>query len=349
MKGATIVIAALALARSVAAQPAGTPAAGAQAEVLFRDGKQLMKNGRYADACAAFDASEKLDPTAATVLNQADCREKNGQLATAWGLFLEAERATRGKPDESSMQMHNVAVDHAAKLEPRLSTLTIAVPDDSKVGGLEIVRGSEVVDSAEWNKTLPVDGGTYRVTARAPGNSEWSTMITIAGERDAKAIEIPRLKSAELGKPMTAAAAVEAKPSTDLHKPTTNATTAAPATERDQAEPDVPPAQQRPVHWLPLGIGGGAVVLVAGALGLELAGESTYNRAKVALDPPTQVALWHTANGERYAAEALALGGATAAGVAVWLYVRGRHAEREVAVVPLIGGDRAGIQLVGGF
>src|SRR5689334_5913935 len=81
---------ALALSGTAQAQPSG-----AQAETLFRQGKELMGKGQIAEACAAFDASQKLDPTIATLLNQAACREKNGQLATAWGLFLEAERQTR--------------------------------------------------------------------------------------------------------------------------------------------------------------------------------------------------------------------------------------------------------------
>src|SRR5688572_5007835 len=69
--------------------------AKAKAESLFRQGRELMAGGRYAEACAAFDSSQKYDPSTATLFNQADCREKNGQLATAWGLFVEAERQTR--------------------------------------------------------------------------------------------------------------------------------------------------------------------------------------------------------------------------------------------------------------
>src|SRR5882724_2573792 len=109
----------LALLGSTAhAQPAG-----AQAETLFRQGKDLMAKGKIAEACAAFDASQKLDPTIATLLNQAACREKNNQFATAWGLFLEAERQTRSAADPKTQQLHQVAAGKAAKLEPRLSTL----------------------------------------------------------------------------------------------------------------------------------------------------------------------------------------------------------------------------------
>src|SRR5436190_11289267 len=83
----------------VAVRFAGAQTAGAQAEVLFRQGKTLFAAGKFAEACAAFDASERLEPDVSTVMNQANCREKNGQLATAWGEFLDAERQTRSATD----------------------------------------------------------------------------------------------------------------------------------------------------------------------------------------------------------------------------------------------------------
>lgn len=186
----------LAHAPTAQAQPAG-----AQAEVLFRQGKALMAGGKIAEACAAFDMSQKLDPTVTTLLNQANCREKNGQLATAWGLFLEAARQTSVATDAMSQRMHVAAADRAAKLESRLSTLRIDVPPENRIGGLEVLRDGDVLDPVTWNKALPLDGGTYQVSARAPGNAEWSSTIVVAPERDARTIEIPRLRPAELSRP----------------------------------------------------------------------------------------------------------------------------------------------------
>src|SRR4051812_36968240 len=185
------VLAALALSA-----PAHAQSSGAQAETLFRQGKDLMAKGQIADACAAFDASQKLDPNIATLLNQAACREKNGQLATAWGLFLDAERQTRSATDSQNQQHHQTAAAKATKLEPRLSTLSITVPPESRVAGLEVLRGGDPVDPGAWNRALPVDGGTYRITARAPGNAEWSSTVTVGNEHDVKTIETPRLRAA---------------------------------------------------------------------------------------------------------------------------------------------------------
>ncbi|MBA2542208.1 MAG: tetratricopeptide repeat protein, partial [Deltaproteobacteria bacterium] len=63
-----------------------------QADALFRQGRAHAAAGRLAEACAAFDDSQQLAPATTTLFNQADCREKNRQLATASRLFAQAER-----------------------------------------------------------------------------------------------------------------------------------------------------------------------------------------------------------------------------------------------------------------
>jgi hypothetical protein len=299
----------------------------AQAETLFRQGKDLIAHGKIAEACAAFDASQKLDPTIATLLNQASCREKNGQLATAWGLFLDAERQSRAATDDATRQLHQVAIDHAAKLEPRLSTLTITVAPENRVGGLEILRNHEPVDPGAWSKALPVDGGTYQITARAPGNADWSSTITVGVEHDAKAIETPKLKAAAL------------QPS----HPATSSLVGATEPPRSRV--------------LPLAFGITAVGLVGGAAGFELWARSAYDQSKREPDNAKQDSLWHSANTRRYLAEGLGVAGIACAGVAVWSYLRGGEPEAtststqasRLIVEPVVGSDRAGLVVGGQF
>lgn len=321
----TAITAALAaLSPAAYAQPSG-----AQAETLFREGKDLMAKGKIAEACAAFDASQRLDPTIATLLNQAACREKNNQLATAWGLFLEAERQTRAASDAASQQLHQVAATKAAKLEPRLSTLTVTVPAESRVGGLQILRGADAVDQAAWNKALPVDGGTYKITATAPGNAAWSSTVTISNERDAKTIEIPKLKAAELGPK------VAVKPNTEPGSPSST-----PAATRSTT--------------LPLIVGAGAIALAGGAIGFELWARSTNSQAEKEVDNNKQESLWKSANTRRYVAEGLGVASLACAGVAVWLYLR-PGAETPPAqtaglqLLPVVGGDAAGVVVLGRY
>jgi len=183
------------LAIAVAAATARAQPAGAQAEILFKRGIEYLDAGKIAQACEAFDASQKLEPTVSTLLNQANCREQNKQYATAWGLFLEARRQTLGATGRNA-DFHAVAVEHAAALEPRLSRLTIKVDPKVRVPGLEIRRDAEPVSVGAWNQALPIDGGRFTISARAPGYETWSVTIDVGVERDTNSVDIPRLKLA---------------------------------------------------------------------------------------------------------------------------------------------------------
>jgi len=325
-----LVVVALALVTGHAT--ARAQSATAQAETLFRQGKELLAHGKTAEACAAFDASQRLEPTIATTLNQASCREKNGQLATAWGLFLDAERQSRAAVDDAGRQLHQVASDHAGKLEPRLSTLTVAVPAENRVRGLEILRNGEPLDPGAWGKALPVDGGTYKITARAPGNAEWSSSITVGAERDVKTIETPKLKAALI---------------------------ATPPPPRDTAPAKTASSDHHRSNVLPLVLGGAALALGGGALGFELSARSTYDKVD---DPANKTSdakrdsLWHSANTRRYVAEGLGLAGLACAGTAVWLYLRAPReletstsVQARVLVQPILTPDQAGLSLQGAF
>jgi hypothetical protein len=190
VKRARFVIAALLAGMFVGAPHARAQSTSVQAQSLFDEGRRLSKAGKLAEACAAFDSSQKLDPAISTLLNLADCREQNHQLATAWGAFVEANRMARAA---NNAKLAKVASSHASKLEPRLSKLTITVPADHQVAGLEILRGGELVHPASWNHALPIDGGTYTISARAAGFTPWSTTRTIKNESDAQTVEVPKL------------------------------------------------------------------------------------------------------------------------------------------------------------
>src|SRR5690349_2377840 len=114
-----LVGAGLLVASSSAAQPADKPLA----EALFRDGRDAMANGDIHGACRKFEASERIEPKIGTLLNLATCHELEGRTATAWAEFNEAiPRAVRAdQPDRAQ-----IARDHAAALEKRLSRLQLA-------------------------------------------------------------------------------------------------------------------------------------------------------------------------------------------------------------------------------
>ena len=298
-----------------------------------------MKDGRLAEACAALEASQKLEPTPNTLINLAGCREKLGQIATAWGLFLDAARQTRSARDPVGRQAHDVARTRALRLEPRISKLTVNVSLKSQFDGLEILRGAERLEPALWNRALPVDGGTYKITARAPGANPWTTEVTVAAEGDSKTVEIPDLRN--LPRDLDVQPAPSPPPA-----PAAKPVAATAAQAADQAV-DVRTSS----NVVPLVVGAGALALVGTGVGFELSARSRYSAYKAeTTDLSRRETLYDAANTRRYVAGALAVGGVVAGGAAVWLYLRGRHREHAPAsAAVLVVPTATGLALSGQF
>jgi hypothetical protein len=290
----------------VTVAPASAQPAGSKADELYNNGRTLVAANKLVEACAAFEQSQKLEPAVATLIALATCREKLNQLATAWELFLEAERQTRLASDDKTSQLQKIALDRAARLEPRVPKLTISVPAESKIDRLEILRDKDIISAEKWNRALPIDGGTYTITARAPGVKDWSMRVTLAYESDSKTVDIPDLRNI--------------KQSLDEHP-----RQASKSSERSDA-----PTQRGSA--LPIAVGAGTVVLLGSALGFSLWGDSTYDDAKAEMtDQAKRSSLYDSANLKRYVAQGLAVAGVGCAGAAVWLYVRQRGRRTETA------------------
>src|SRR5437763_1990631 len=105
-----IVLAAAAAALGALAAPARAQDNSAAVEALFNEGKRLSAEGKIALACPKFLASYNLEKRLGTLLNLADCYEKNAQLASAWARFVEARTlAARANQQERA----DYATQHA--------------------------------------------------------------------------------------------------------------------------------------------------------------------------------------------------------------------------------------------
>ncbi len=163
-------------------------AQNSDAEALFTDAEALEAAGKLPEACDAFEASNRIEPRAGTLIRLGQCRENQGRLVSAWSAYKDAlTRVT----DPAKRQL---AEQRVASLSPRLSYLTVLVADESRVDGLMIKRNGKELDAALWNRAAPVDGGVYTITGHAPGHEEWSTTVEVAAESDKASIEVPRFK-----------------------------------------------------------------------------------------------------------------------------------------------------------
>jgi len=309
----------------------------AEAETLFREGKKLLKKNKTAEACAKFEASERLEPNTTTELNLGACHAKLGQTATAWVMFV---RAAASAKRAGSKEASDEAKKRAAALEKVLIHLTIAVPGDHALDGLVIKRNQTSIDHELWNQEVPVDPDDYTITAEAPDRLGWS--VTVAVKTKSKVIEVPEL---------------EPDPHAPAHaKPEEPAVAAAP---HDQPHPP-PPPPPRPLPRrknastvVALGaIGVGALALGTG-FGLyssHLASEADATCPAVTCADANAVDQNHSARTYGWVANvswgigAVALVGAAAA------WWRGKPVATDaVTVVPTGGRDRAGLALEGRF
>lgn len=173
---------------AVAALAPVARAQDASAELLFQDGDRLMRDGKLDEACASFEASNRIEPRTGTLIRLGDCREKRGQLASAWSAYADA--SARAK-DPAKKQVADAKV---AALGPRLSKLTITVAQP--VAELTIRRGDAPVDRALWGRAVPVDGGEWVIAASALGFEPWQTTVTVPPEGGDVKVEVPRLADA---------------------------------------------------------------------------------------------------------------------------------------------------------
>lgn len=178
----------------------------ALATQLFNEGKSLMADEQIHQACEKFKESHRLDPSGGTILNLALCHEKEGLIASAWTEFAEAKSLANrdGRADRAK-----AADEHIRSLEPRLSTLTVAVPDDARIPGLTILRDETPLGPVTWSTPMAIDGGDHAIVVSAPGKASVTLHVHMKDEGDARSLTVPRLADAPPEAPVRQAPRVD--------------------------------------------------------------------------------------------------------------------------------------------
>jgi tetratricopeptide (TPR) repeat protein len=103
-----------------------------RADALFKEGKKLMGEKRYSDACNAFEESFKLDPGIGAQLNIAKCYEEWGKLGRAYLSYQAAEKAAReaSPPDPRADKIKEIITE----LDTQVPRLTVKLPKDAPKG-----------------------------------------------------------------------------------------------------------------------------------------------------------------------------------------------------------------------
>jgi hypothetical protein len=119
-----------------------------------------MASGDIHAACSRFEASEKLDPKLGTLLNLADCFEKDGRTASAWERFDEAVTLVKTHPDDRG----DYALKRRDDLTPRLAKLRLAVTQGAEK--LAVYRDGIAVAEEMFGLPIAVDPGPIKLAVR---------------------------------------------------------------------------------------------------------------------------------------------------------------------------------------
>lgn len=333
----------LGLPTAARAQPSPTAAATLQ----FDKGRALMKEKKYAEACAAFEQSQKLDPQIGTLYNLGGCYAELGKTASAWTAYREVgERdANAGRKKE--------ALRRAKELEKRLSKLLLTIA--AAPPGLAVtLNGADV--TALVGAESPVDPAEYKLRATAPGFAPWQTTAKIAGEGKTTRIAI------ELARPAAREPVRPAPPEPPPHPPGGG----------EVRTPDAPlpgegahPAERPASHRKQLAVGLGIAGAASLATGLVFGGlaRSKWSDARalcgddlVCDDPATLAqgnALADAARSRATLSTGLVLGGAAllGAGAVLWLTAPPARASADTAwrLHPELGPGGVALTLAGRF
>lgn len=188
--GVCLVVAAPSVARGEpppASAPSDNTANAAMAQSLFEAGRELMDAQRYSEACKKFEESNRLDPSAGTLLNWGRCLELSGKTGSAWAMYKRT--IVLGNATNKPRQVA-AAQQYIEALEPRLSRLAVDIARPPK--GLVVRAGEVELTEASAGVAVVVDPGTFDVRAEAPGFVPWSKTITVGEGRSEKLI-VPAL------------------------------------------------------------------------------------------------------------------------------------------------------------
>ena len=160
-------------------------AQSADAQTLFGEGERLLASGDIAKACDAFEASNRAEPGAGTLLRLGDCRERNHQLASAWTAYKDALARAKDPRKRAAAEAK------VAALEPALSYVTVTVP--ASIAELAITRDGKPFELALVGRAVPIDGGEHVFAATAPSRLPWQVAVHVPDTDGHVEVTIPEL------------------------------------------------------------------------------------------------------------------------------------------------------------
>jgi hypothetical protein len=201
--------------------------AKAKADTLFKDGRALAKEEKWAEACPKFEESQKLDWATGTLLNLGVCHARIGKNAKAYAELVESLGLAQ---KQKRKDREDVIRKELAALEPKIARITVNV--SSPAPSAVVTIDGEALLPATWGIAHAVDPGEHVIKATAPGRKLWQTYVTTVAT-DRKSVDVPELEIDEaapvvatsVGASPASSDATSVTPSSDV-SPTSTASSA---------------------------------------------------------------------------------------------------------------------------
>jgi hypothetical protein len=298
------------------------PAHADRADQLFKTGKKLLAEKRYAEACTAFEDSDRLDPGIGAKLNVAKCYEEWGKLATAWRWYSDAERMASETHDERQAKIHALI----EQLDPSVPRLTLKAAPDANTAGLVLKLDGIAVDVHTLGTERRVDPGPHKIEYIVSGRSATRTVPLERNGSSEITLELPRQPRSEAGEP---------------------------------PEQGVDPVRTRRLIGLGVSGAGGLAIAIAGVVTLRAHSDYEHALSAHCRDEPSMcdavgLSASRSARHRANIATGFTVAGvaAVAGGLAVYFLAprADAHAqEHALYLAPSVGNDGGGVVLGGGF
>jgi hypothetical protein len=290
---------------------AGVARADNKAQKFFDQGKKLLGEKKYADACAAFEQSAAIEPGIGVEMNIGRCYEEWGKLARAYRSYSKAEQMATTASDKRLDRIRE-RLQALDKLVPRL---IVSAPEGGELAGVEVQLDGKPLDVGELGKEQLVDPGPHVVD------------YTVGGAKKSKSIPVER----------------GAHASVVLDVPVREKRVVEPVVVR--AEPSSGGGQRIAAY----ATAGGGIIAIGVSIGVGLAAKSSYSDAlaqhcanSTAMCDPIGLQQTHDARSHADIATGVFIGGAVLVAGGVVLYLTAPHRKRasdaSVYVAPSVGG-----------
>jgi hypothetical protein len=137
----------------------------AEPNALFAEGKQLLLDGKPAEACAKFEAALREQPEAPGILlNLGLCNAQQDKISTALNWF---RRAQTRAAERAMTETENAAKLQTVALAAKVPTIKIEIGEPLPRDGTVTVDGA-TIDSTSFAR-LEIDAGHHVVELHGPG------------------------------------------------------------------------------------------------------------------------------------------------------------------------------------